>query len=83
MASHAKFLKSLTVTYQGTGNTPEAADAVMLAVMDDANHAYQAGNRFISDKFQIQLEVDPGGGGPGYARPGDVLIPGRYKDDDD
>lgn len=82
MASHAKFLKSLTVTYQGTGDTPEAADANMLNVMNAANRAYQNGDRFISDKFQIQNELDPGGGGgPGYLRPSDVYLP-KWGDDD-
>ena len=78
-----KFLKSLTVTYQGWGDTPKDADNAMLDVMNAANRAYQAGDRYISDLFQIQNEVDPGGGGgPGYLRPSDVLIPGR-KDSDD
>ena len=76
------FLKSLTVTYQGWGDTPKDADNAMLDVMNAANRAYQAGERYISDLFQIQNEVDPGGGGPGYLRPSDVLIPGR-KDSDD
>jgi len=82
MASHKKFLKSLTVTYQGWGETPEEADADVLKVMDAANNAYQAGQRFISDKFQIQNELDPGGGGgPGYLRPSDVYLP-KWGDDD-
>lgn len=82
MANHAKFLKSLTVTYQGWGDTPEEADSDMLAVMNEANNMYQAGQRFISDKFQIQNELDPGGGGgPGYLRPSDVYLPKRGDDD--
>lgn len=82
MASHKKFLKSLTVTYQGWGETPEEADADVLKVMDAANNAYQAGQRFISDKFQIQNELDPGGGGgPGYLRPSDVYLP-KWGDND-
>lgn len=71
-----KFLKSLTVTYQGYGETPEAAHDSMLDVMNAANRSYQKGKIFVSDRFQIQNEVDPGGGGgPGYLRPSDVLIP--------
>ena len=71
-----KFLKSLTVTYQGYGDTPKAADDAMLDVMNAANRAYQRGERYISDLFQINDELDPGGGGgPGYLRPADVYIP--------
>ena len=74
-----KLLKSLTVTYQGWGDTAKEADNAMLDVMNAANRAYQAGERFISEDFQIQAELDPGGG-PGYLRPADVFLPSA-KDD--
>lgn len=82
MSSHKKFLKSLTVTYQGWGDSPQTAHTDMLSVMDDANQSYQLGNLFVSDQFQIQNELDPGGGGgPGYLRPSDVYLP-KWGDDD-
>ena len=75
-----KFRKSLTVTYQGIGDSPKAADDAMLDVMNKVNRLYQRGERVTdSDLFQINNEVDPGGG-PGYLRPSDVLIP-EIKDD--
>ena len=75
-----KLLKSLTVTYQGWGDTPKEADNAMLDLMNAVNRAYQAGERFVgSELFQINSEVDPGGG-PGYLRTADVIIPG-VKDD--
>lgn len=76
MSSHEGFLKSLTVTYQGWGATPEAANADMLRIMDKANRKYQKGRIFVSANFQINNELDPGGGGgPGYLRPSDVYLP--------
>ena len=75
-----KLLKSLTVTYQGWGDTAKEADDAMLDLMNAVNREYQAGKRFkTSEFFQINSEVDPGGG-PGYLRPADVIIPG-FKDD--
>ena len=81
--STGKFLKSLTVTFQGWGETPKAADDAMLDTMNKVNRAYQRGERVTdTDLFQINNEVDPGGGGPGYLRVTDTLIPG-HKDNDD
>lgn len=79
MASHnePKFLKSLTVTYQGVGATPQDAHDDMVRVMSAATVSYQAGKLFVSDRFSIQNEIDPGGGGPGYLSVADVYLPSR------
>ena len=80
--SAGKFLKSLTVTYQGWGDTPKAADDAMLDTMNKVNRLYQRGERVTdTDLFQINHEADPGGG-PGYLRPADVLIPDVKGHDD-
>ena len=81
--STGNFLKSLTVTFQGWGDTPKAADDAMLDTMNKVNRLYQRGERVTdTDLFQIEKELDPGGGGPGYLRVADVYLPGRKGHDD-